>query len=947
MADENDGDSNSPDAEEVATRGGQAAASAAEGASQGAPPEAIATDAATGTADVADAAGGDDVATAVRAGTASATAAQSVAQAAQSGDPGSAIGAAGSTVGAAGAVAGATGGSEAAQAVAQGASVVQQAASAAQSVAGLAESASSSSDGPAESALVEVVDVLSEAVSGGGVPLDEARFDFTLTNGPDIDWLVKRFSISSELSRLYEIHIDLICNREMVPIDEMLGAECELLVERGDLMHSFYGIIDEVDDLGPDQGRMHASVRVIPAFGLLADQVDTRIFQGQTVVEILTTVLGEALAVYNREFNASDFLKREYNPRDYCTQFRESTFDFCCRLMEEEGIAFHFVPDEDARREMLVLIDNNNDYPEVELGGDEEVPIIESNPEDADRESVRGVLWRQRRHINKVVGRAYNFKDAATFEVGEAVVTETHNHHDQELYVHDLRRQITDDPVEDAPGAKFDGKSLDQRAALVTQVLEEHRAQTKTAYGNGNVTGFRPGTRFKLEMYHRADVEDHGLLVVRANHSGSAATEGGGSTASYGNEFTAIPETHEFRPPQRHSRAKVYGPHLAKVVGAAGSDDEIHTDVHGRIKVQFHFDRLQPADNGASVWMRVMQPWAGPQWGTMFIPRVGMEVVVQFVDGNPDNPVVVGSLYNSQNKPPYTLPDEKTKSTIKTSSSVGGDGYNELTFEDAAGQEQIIVHAQKDFNKKVLNNQSRSVGANDSTSVGGNQSLSVSKDRTHSVEGSETLTITGSQKITITGAATSDGQTVTGGQMDITGKYKLDASEAIDVQAPDYIKMMVGDTFMLIEPDKITLQQKDGSRVVLSPDSALMASKENSQVTLTADAQMQANTGGDVTLTANAQMTGLDAQVLLDGSALVKSADGAEVLLNADASMSGANATMDGKTASTVSAGSTATLTAGGSTVKTAAAAVDVSGPQANIAGSGAVNITGGIIKLN
>jgi type VI secretion system secreted protein VgrG len=324
-----------------------------------------------------------------------------------------------------------------------------------------------------------------------------------------------------------------------------------------------------------------------------------------------------------------------------------------------------------------------------------------------------------------------------------------------------------------------------------------------------------------------------------------------------------------------------------------------------------------------------------------------MEVVIQFVDGNPDQPVVVGTLYNSVNEPPYTMPDEKTKSTIKTSSSLGGDGYNELTFEDAAGDEEIIVHAQKDFNKTVLNNQSRSVGANDSTSVGGDQSLSVSGDRTHSVSGNETLTITGSQKVTISGASTGDGQTVTGGQLDITGEYKVDASESIDIKAPNYIELRVGDTFIKIEPDKITMQQKDGCKTVLSPDSALMASKENSQVLLNADGQMQASTGGDLTLTADAQMTGQDAQVLLNGEAMVKAAGGGEVKLTGDATMSGTNARVDGSTAATVSGGSEATLTASGSTVKTAGAGADVSGPQVNIAGSGAVNVTGGIIKLN
>jgi len=940
-----------PDGDRVAQAAGSEAGSIVRGATEGAPPDEMATSAAASVATVAHAAGAEDIVDATRAVTASTVVGQAIVQGARSGSP-SALGAMKTTAGAAGALVDAVGSVPTARIAAKAASIAQQTLGTTQALADVATSARSSSSDHSGSLYQrgEARRVTSGAhgmAVAGERALDAVHFELGLPHGPEIQWHIQKFTITSELSRLYEIRLDLVCHDVEAPVDEMLGAPCELLIERGDLLHSFYGIIDEIDDVGSEQQRLHACVHVIPAFGLLADQIDTRIFQGQTAIEILTEVLQAALAPYGREVDTSTCITREYHARDYCTQFRESTLEFCCRLMEEEGITFHLIPDVDGRREKLVLVDNNNDLPEVEFGGYDEIPIIDNNPEEADRESLRGVLWRQRRGINKVAGRAYNFKAAESFDEATVSVQEDQNHHEQALYLHDRRRQITDDPVGDPTATSFDGTGLAQREQLVTQVLQEHRAQTKIVEGHGNVTGFRPGARFTLGSHHHGDLDGAELLLVRVNHFGEANTENAGATTSYGNDFTAIPVTHEFRPLQRHRKAKVYGPQLARVVGKPDSEDEIHTDPYGRIKVQFHFDRLQPADNTASAWIRVVQPWAGPQWGTMFIPRVGMEVVVQFVDGNPDNPVVTGSVYNSRNKPPFVLPDEKTKSTIKTSSSVGGGGYNELTFEDAAGQEQIIVHAQKDFNKTVVNDQTRSVGANDSTSVGGDQSLSVTGDRTHSITGNETITVNGSQKISIVGASTGDGQTVTGGQIDITGQYKLDATKNIEVQAPDYILLTVGSTFMKIEPDRITLQQKDGARVVLSPDSALVASKENSQLALTADAQLQASTGGDLMLTANAQLTGQSAQVLLDGNALVRSASAAEVKLDADAKMSGANATVDATTSSTVSAGSTSTLTAGGSTVKAAGGAVDVSGPQANIAGAGAVNITGGIIKLN
>ncbi len=946
-------DSGAPDDDAVENAGKGIATNAARDAASGASADQVAQGAATGAVSAAQAAGApgaSQAATAVQTASAVAGAGQGIAQAAQGGGPASAIGAVGGVAGAAGAVAGAGAAASSAQSVAQAAGAAQQAAGAAQQAAGAAQQVAGVAQQARAAAPAGLVQAL-EQTFGSLMPnvparLEGVRFHFALTQGPEIRWHVRRYAMTSELSRPYELRLQLVCDDVTAPVDEMLGAPCEVQVERGDLVHIYYGIIDEIDDLGPQEHVLHASVRVVPAFSLLADQIDTRIFQGQTVVEILTDVLGAALAPYGREVDTQTYLHREYNPRDYCTQFRESTLEFCCRLMEEEGIAFHFLPDEDGRREKLVLIDSNADYPEIDAAFPD-VPVIPANPEEADRESIRGVTWRQRRVINKVSGRAYNFKTASTYDEASASVQETHNHQDQELYLHDLRRQITDDPIGDPPAASYDGSDLTQREPMVAQVLEEQRARSKIASGRGNVTGFRPGTRFTLGSHHRADLDGAELLLLRVVQRGEANTENMRANGEFENEFHAIPVAHEFRPEQRHRRAKVYGPQLARVVGLADSDEEIHTDKYGRIKVQFHHDRLQPADSGASVWVRVMQPWAGSGWGTVFIPRVGMEVVVQFVDGNPDNPVVTGSVYNSDNMPPYTLPDEKTKSTIKSSSSVGGDGYNELTFEDAAGREQIIVHAQKDFNKTVLNNQTRSVGANDSTSVGGDQSLSVTGDRTHSITGNKTITVNGSQKITIVGASTGDGQTITGGQLDITGKYKLDASQSIEVQAPDYILFTVGSTFMKIEPDRITMQQKNGARVVLSPDSALVASKENSQLVLTADGHMQANTGGDLLLTVDAQLSAGGAQVLLNGDALVQSKGKAEMKLDANAKVSGATATMDAKTDATVSAGTSSTLTAGGSTVKTTSAAAEVTGPQANISGNGAVNIAGGIIKLN
>ncbi|MEM6990655.1 MAG: type VI secretion system tip protein TssI/VgrG [Myxococcota bacterium] len=790
-----------------------------------------------------------------------------------------------------------------------------------------------------------VADAAADAVREWATParIECPEFHFTLTAAPELDWHVRRFNGSHQLSGLYQVGVELETQHCDIELESLLGASCELWVERGELAHPFFGIIDEVDYLGVDSDRLLVFVRVVPAFSMLQRHIDTRFFQGATAKQVLYEVLSTALSEYGREIDVESFLRDDYNPRDYCVQFRESTFDFCSRIMEEEGIAYFFAPDLEGCRETLVLIDNNEDYPPVELVQDDEVPVIAGQPDLADRESLQHLHWRARCHVNKVSVRGYNLKAAKGFDDANDEELDAHNHCTREVFLHGQRRQIVDDPMGDPYASEFTGEGLPQRIPMSARALQRFRAQSQLGRGTSNVTGFAPGRVFTLGMHEREDLDGRSFLLLRVVHRG--ACDGSAATASYNNRFECIPLDQPYRPPVRIPPARVYGPQLGKVVGPPGS--EIHTDPLGRIKVLLHCDRISPTNDTASCWMRVTQSLAGPNWGSVFIPRVGMEVVVQFVDGNPDCPVVTGCVYNSENTPPNTLPDEKTKTTLKTSSSVDSDGYNELTFEDAAGIEQIIVRAQKDFNKEVLNNQTRSVGCNDATSVGGNQTLSVSGDRTHSVTGNETLTIDGSQKVTINGCSTGEGQTVTGGQLDIKGDYQVDSTGNIKVQAPEFILFTVGKSSLKIEPKKITLTAEDGSSVELAPQYAEMKSAQGSRALLNESINAAANKGGDLLLTENAQLTGKQAQVFLNGDALMQSAGNAEVKLDDNALLKGAEATVDGKSAATLKSETTATLSAAGSTVKATSASLDASGKQVNIAGRGSVGVTGGVIRLN
>jgi type VI secretion system secreted protein VgrG len=414
----------------------------------------------------------------------------------------------------------------------------------------------------------------------------------------------------------------------------------------------------------------------------------------------------------------------------------------------------------------------------------------------------------------------------------------------------------------------------------------------------------------------------------------------------YSNTFTCIPKSVPYRPKRLH-KPRVSGIQTALVVGADGkpevppSGDDIHTDEHGRVQAKLSWDRTDPSapDGTETCMLRVAQQWGGQGWGFMFIPRIGMEVIVSFIDGDPDRPLVTGCVYNGLNRPHYELPAEKTKSYIMTQSTPNGGGSNELRFDDAKGSEEIYVHAQKDYNELVENNQSTTVQAEQTQTVGGN--------RTHTVKKNETILIEGSQKITITGKGTGEGQTVKGGQLDITGKYKLDASDQIDIQAPNKITLTVGGSSLVMEPGKITLTSGGNSTVLLDAN-AEVKSSGNSVLKLDANAKLNASGGGEVLLDANAKTQSAGgANVHLEGAnAKLIAAAGAQLELTADAKMSGATAEVTGDSTATVGA-LTATLSGAAGSVEAAPTGVTASGPKVTLSGDAMVEITGALVKIN
>jgi type VI secretion system secreted protein VgrG len=552
--------------------------------------------------------------------------------------------------------------------------------------------------------------------------LPQVSYELRCSDGPATEgWRVHRFRMREGVSEPYQLLVDVVTAELEVEFEDFLGADVELAIVRGEAEPQIvHGIVVGIDWLGIADGRLQLRLDIRPAFALLAQRVDTRIWQDQSVLEIVDAVLA-ALGDYGRSHDKGE-VGRGTTKREYCVQYRESDLDFVHRLLEEEGISYVFV--QDGEKEVLTLIDEvAQSTPAANVDGSAIFPVIAGNPEQAELESIQALEWRRRLTSTGVLQRDFDWM--APLELLSATAGEADARgRERRVYSHGQRRWITDDLAKRA-GDRRAGQNLPGTRGL----------------GRGNATGFRAGLRIQLEGHELGQVGEE-LLLVRVEHEGhdpSALASGREAEGGYRNSFECMPVAAELRPPIITPKPRVHGPQTAIVCGAKG--EEIEVDEHGRVRVQFHFQEQPKYDSTSSCWVRVAHNWAGAGWGFQFIPRIGMEVVVEFLEGNPDRPLVTGCVYNGVNPPPYALPDDKTQSGIKTNSSPGGGGSNELRFEDAAGSEEIYLHGQKDWTIAIENDKAQTIGhdeslevANDrSAKVGHDESLEVGHDRTQKV----------------------------------------------------------------------------------------------------------------------------------------------------------------------------------------------------------------------
>jgi type VI secretion system secreted protein VgrG len=539
------------------------------------------------------------------------------------------------------------------------------------------------------------------------------------------------------LSQLFRFQLDLLAdNRRSIDFDQLLGRPVTICLALGSGKSRYFsGIVSRFSQGPRDHTFTRYRAEVVPQLWLLTRRVQCRIFQHRNVPEILK----EILAGLDVQFE----LQGTFHPRNYCVQYRESDFAFASRLMEEEGIYYFFKHSDKGHR--LVLGNTPQSHPDVV----EQSTVLYDDNQGGHRPDFRVTAWEKAQDIRpgKVTLRDHWFElpdkqleaDRATLDqVAVGKVT-----HALKLPGSDWRE------VYEYPGGygwHFDGidRGGRERPDYLQKVFEDSRRVAAIrmqeeavaglrVQGTSNCRQFASGHRFTLARHWSAD---GAYVLTEARHKctlGGNYHSGDGVSLDYQNTFTCIPEGLPFRPARTTPRPHIEGPQTAMVVGPAG--EEIHTDKYGRVKVQFPWDRQGRRDGDSSCWVRVSTPWAGKRWGAVHIPRIGQEVVVHFLEGDPDRPIIVGSVYNAEQMPPLALPAGKQVSGLKSNSYPTSGGSNEITIDDTKGKEKINIHSQYDMSTTVDHDQTTTVHNNRATQVDVNSTETVHGKKSTTVDG--------------------------------------------------------------------------------------------------------------------------------------------------------------------------------------------------------------------
>ncbi|WP_341520543.1 type VI secretion system tip protein VgrG [Pseudomonas sp. G.S.17] len=559
-------------------------------------------------------------------------------------------------------------------------------------------------------------------------PANQATFTLDIA-GVEHQLRVLSFTAKEAVSRPFSVRIELVSERANLALEDLLHRQAFLAFDA--VGNGLHGQIGEIAQGDSGKRFTHYFIRLVPNLLRLEHRHNHRIFQNKSVPEIIALVLKDH-GILADEF-AFRLSSKSCPPRDYCTQYHETDLHFLRRLCEEEGLSFHFEHSRD--RHLLIFADDPVALPNLK----HPTAYLQGNGLVAQAPVINAFSVRLATRTGKVSRQTYDFEQPGIDMLASAKLA------DGRVDLEDYRYP-----------APFNDRQIGARQAQT--VLERHRSDYQLASGKSDQPALLSGHLLTLAEHPREDWNAQWLLVsvvhegkqpqVLEEYSDRAAQPGEFSQG-YQNRFEAIPGLTPFRPPLKHPKPRILGSQHAIVSGPPG--EEIHCDAYGRVKVKFYWDREGVQDEHASCWLRVATGWAHDQYGTAMIPRVGMEVVIGYFEADPDQPYVQACLPNASTRIPLDLPAQKTQTLLKTHSSPGGGGYNELKIEDRQGQEEIAIRAQRDWKEHVLNDQSIQVDNQRSVLVTGLSSHELQGEEHHLTLGPRKTQVLADDSLTVVG----------------------------------------------------------------------------------------------------------------------------------------------------------------------------------------------------
>lgn len=653
--------------------------------------------------------------------------------------------------------------------------------------------------------------------------------------------LVKRLRASEGISQLFRIELELLHEETeteshvptSVDPQRLIGQPMKVrVIQPDDTYRYFHGICNSFSQGNRNRRASKYRAEVVPKIWLLTQMFRSRIFQQTSIPDILKEVF--------EGFDVKWEIQGTFHPRNYCVQYRESDWDFASRLMEEEGIFYFFKHTENAHQ-MVVA---NTPQSHLACVSKSELPFT------TDISSIQEADWAGSVHTwridNRIRSGKYTLWDSKFelpfkhLETDEISSFNIGGNQDLEIYDYPGRYAQRFDGIDQGGGERPSDlqKIFEDNRRTVRIRQQEIDVAYKNIYATSDCCALAPGFKFDLQE-HPTEENNRPYLVVTTHTEAIQApayfTEDNVSNP-YVVSVVCMPHGRDrdapFRPLRQTPKPILHGSQTAFVVGPP--DQEIFTDKYGRVKVQFQWDRQGRNDSNSSCWIRVAQGWAGKKWGSIFLPRIGMEVMVDFLEGDPDQPIIIGAVYNAEAMPPYTLPDEKTKSTIKSNSSVGGQGFNEFRIEDKKGHEQIFIHGEKDMDIRIKNDERHwikndhhfivnrdrreKIVRDEHRIIERDQIENVKRDLHLKIEGKDATDIGGSLSLKVGGAVAE--KFGASHSEETTGSIYLKAGTTIVLEASAGITLKVGGSFVSVNAGGVQIQ---GPMVMINSGGAALA----------------------------------------------------------------------------------------------------------------------------